>query len=317
MSLSIPPIRPRRPITGMSAILLPLLSADSPERAEIDWEGLCGHVARTADAGLIPAVNMDTGYGNLIPSEIRLRVLAETAAIMKGRPFLGGAFVEDKPGAPFSLDRYRDRLDEITDRGGTPVIFQSFGLTGQSDAAIVDSYASIGQHAGEFYAFELGKMFAPFGSIYSLEAYRGLMSVPQCLGAKHSSLSRALEWQRIELRDSVRPDFRVLTGNDLAIDMVMYGSDYLLGLSTFAPETFARRDAMWAAGDPAFFEVNDLLQYLGCFAFRSPVPAYKHNAAQFLHARGWIRTPLTYPGSPTRPDSDVAILQEILERLPQ
>ena len=31
----------------------------------------------------------------------------------------------------------------------------------------------------------------------------------------------------------------VLTGNDLAIDMVMYGSDYLLGLSTFAPEAFA------------------------------------------------------------------------------
>ena len=30
----------------------------------------------------------------------------------------------------------------------------------------------------------------------------------------------------------LRPEFMVLTGNDLAIDMVMYGSDYLLELNT-------------------------------------------------------------------------------------
>ena len=57
----------------------------------------------------------------------------------------------------------------------------------------------------------------------------GLLEIPACLGAKHSSLSRELEWQRLTLRDAKRPGFRVLTGNDLAIDMVMYGSDYLLG----------------------------------------------------------------------------------------
>ena len=78
-------------------------------------------------------------------------------------------------------------------------------------------------------------MFAPFGKIYSLEVYRGLLGIRQCIGAKHSSLRRELEWQRLVVRDAVRPDFLVLTGNDLAIDMVMYGSDYLLGLSTFAP----------------------------------------------------------------------------------
>ena len=65
------------------------------------------------------------------------------------------------------------------------------------------------------------------------------MELPQCIGAKHSSLSRQLEWDRLALRDATRPDFHVFTGNDLAIDMVMYGSDYLLGLSTFAPEEFA------------------------------------------------------------------------------
>ncbi len=97
--------------------------------------------------------------------------------------------------------------------------------------------------------------------------------------------------------------------------MVIYGSDYLLGLSTFAPDLFARRDALWAAGDPGFYELNDLLQYLGFFAFRAPVPAYKHSAAQFLKLRGWIGSDLTHPNSPTRPASDLPILREIAERL--
>ena len=305
-----PPIRPRRKITGMSAILLPLISG-----TEVDWKGLRDHVARTSDAGLIPAINMDTGYGNLIDESTRIRVLNETRDVTAGRPFIAGASVGDRPGDAFDFAAYRSRIDEITAVGGKPVIFQSFGLTEQNEDDLIDAYTAIGDHSGGFYAFELGKMFAPFGSIYSLAAYERLIQIPACLGAKHSSLNRDLEWQRLATRDAVRPEFMVLTGNDLAIDMVMYGSDYLLGLSTFAPAEFARRDAMWESGDVGFYELNDLLQYLGFLAFRSPVPAYKHNAAQFLKARGWIETSQTYPGSPTRPDSDVAILQEILDRL--
>jgi hypothetical protein len=107
----------------------------------------------------------------------------------------------------------------------------------------------------------------------------------------------------------------VLTGNDLAIDMVMYGSDYLLGLSTFAPDLFARRDAWWEAGDPRFHQLNDVLQYLGCFAFREPVPAYRHSAAQFLRLRGWIESDATHPRSPRRPESDREVLAEIARSL--
>jgi hypothetical protein len=107
----------------------------------------------------------------------------------------------------------------------------------------------------------------------------------------------------------------VLTGNDLGIDMIMYGSDYLLGLSTFAPDLFARRDTLWAAQAPGFYELNDLLQYLGCFAFRPPVPAYKHSAAQFLKLRGWIGCDRTHPAVPQRPDSDRAVLRDILQQL--
>jgi hypothetical protein len=121
-------------------------------------------------------------------------------------------------------------------------------------------------------------------------------------------------------RAGIAPEMKVLdvacgTGNDFGIDMVMYGSDYLLGLSTFAPDLFARRDACWLAGDPAFYELNDLLQYLGFFAFRSPGPGYKHSAAQFLKIRGWISTNRTHPESPKRPDTDIPILAELVERL--
>lgn len=308
----IPPLRKQRTISGMSAILLPLSS-----ETEIDWEGFRGHVQRTADAGLVPAVNMDTGFANLITQQQREQVLVETKQVLGGGEFIAGVFVKDSPGSSFNFDAYRVGLDQIKKHGGTPIIFQSFGLTEQDDQAIVQSYEKIGDHAGDFLGFELGTMFAPFGKIYSLEVYAGLMGIEACRGAKHSSLSRELEWQRIRLRDDKRPDFKVLTGNDLAIDMVMYGSDYLLGLSTFAPEAFARRDAMWANGDAGFYELNDLLQYLGFLAFRDPVPAYKHNAAQFLHARGWIQTSLTYPGSPQRPESDTALLLDIMHRLDQ
>jgi hypothetical protein len=148
-----------------------------------------------------------------------------------------------------------------------------------------------------------------------LETYEHLIQIPQCIGAKHSSLDRKLEWQRLEIRDRVRPEFRVLTGNDLAIDMVMYGSDYLLGLSTMAPDLFALRDHYWEQGDPEFFHVNDWLQYLGFFTFRAPTPAYKHSAAQFLKLRRWIDCDHTFPGSPNRPDSDRAVLETLLQGL--
>jgi dihydrodipicolinate synthase/N-acetylneuraminate lyase len=303
-------LRPRRPITGISAILLPFGGDQT-----IDWRGFEAHVARTAAAGLMPAVNMDTGYVDLLDDTQRVQVLDRARHVLAGRPFVAGAFVADRPGSRFDRDAYLRQLEVITARGGTPVLFQSHGLTDQADADIIASYAELGRHCERFIGFELGPMFAPFGKIYSLDVYRALLSVQACVGAKHSSLRRDLEWQRLALRDAARPEFQVFTGNDLAIDMVMYGSDYLLGLSTFAPDLFARRDAYWAAGNPAFYELNDVLQYLGFFAFRAPVPAYKHSAAMFLRLRGWIGSDATHPRSPTRPGSDRALLREIGRQL--
>jgi dihydrodipicolinate synthase/N-acetylneuraminate lyase len=303
-------LRPRRRIEGASAILLPFEADGS-----VDWKGFDGHVSRTADLGLTPAVNMDTGYANLIDEGLRTELLRRTREVLDRRPFLAGAFVGDRPGDGLDLDAYFGQVDSIQEYGGTPVVFQSHGLTALDDDRVIGAYAAIGRRADRFVAFELGTAFAPFGRIYSLEVFRQLLGIPSCVGAKHSSLHREPEWHRLIVRDEVRPDFKVYTGNDLAIDMVMYGSDYLLGLSTFAPDAFAKRDRLWEAGDPAFYEINDLLQYLGFFAFRPPVPAYKHSAAMFLHLKGWISSGRTHPGSPARPLSDLEVLHDIDRRL--
>ncbi len=300
---------PGRTIKGMSAVVLPHLDPRT-----VDWASLDAHIARTREAGLTPAVNMDTGYVQLLDPGTRVEVLDRAAAITGG-DFVAGAFVADEPGAVFDLDAYRRAAQEITDRGGVPVVFPSHGLNDHGDPAWLDAHGRLADHIDRFIGFELGPMFVPHGRIVAPETYRGLLELPQCIGAKHSSLDRGLEWDRLALRDRLRPDFMVLTGNDLAIDMVMYGSDYLLGLSTFAPDKFAERDRLWANRDPGFHQLNDLLQYLGHFAFRPPVPGYRHNAAMFLEMRGWAETPAVPPGVPTRPDSDGPILRDIGERL--
>lgn len=302
---------PRRAITGMSAVLLPYTT-----EGRIDWDAAEAHIARTVAAGLTPAVNMDTGYVQLLDADDKDRML-DLAASVAGTSFVAGAYVPDEAGAPFDLAGYVAACAAIESRGGTPVVFPSYGLNSLDDQGWVASLAAIGEAVERFIGFELGPMFVPYGRIPSLDAYEAMLGIESCVGAKHSSLSRRREWDRLVVRDRVRPEFRVFTGNDLAIDMVIYGSDYLLGLSTFAPEAFAARDRMWATGDPGFHELNDLLQYLGHFAFRSPVPGYRHDAAMFFELRGWASSSNTPHGAPQRPESDRAVLADILEHLEQ
>lgn len=301
-------IRPRRHIAGISATLLPY-SAEG----YIDWDSLAAHISRTAEAGLIPAVNMDTGYGALLDAATRLQIVELARSLVA--EFVAGAHVDDAPGDPVDIDAYRATMDEIASRGGTPIVFPSHGLGSVPESDVVSFHAGLGEACDSFIAFELGPVFDPRGRIYQLDTFEGLLGVAQCVGAKHSSLDRRAEWLRLDLRDRTRPDFKVFTGNDLAIDMVIYGSDYLLGLSTFAPDAFALRDRWWAAGDDRFYELNDVLQYLGAFAFREPVPGYRHDAARFLKLRGWLASNRTHPGSAARPDSDDEILARILDRL--
>jgi dihydrodipicolinate synthase/N-acetylneuraminate lyase len=303
-------ITPGRNIEGICALLLPFKEDGTP-----DFDALGRLIEITIQSGLTPAVNMDTGYVHLLSAGERLEVLKITRSLMDGRRFIAGAFVQEETGR--ISDAYAHQVATIRSHEGTPILFQCGALKGKSPAEIVSVYRKVATMCDQLLAFELGEMFAPFGQIYPLEVVQQLMEIPQIRGMKHSSLDRRQEWERLELRDRVRPEFRIYTGNDLAIDMVMFGSDYLLGLAAFAPDAFGRRDQCWAHHDPSFFQWNDLLQYLGAFAFRHPVPAYRHSAAQFLKIRGMIPCDQPHPLSPRRPATDIAILQDIARRLEQ
>jgi dihydrodipicolinate synthase/N-acetylneuraminate lyase len=292
----------------MSAILLP-----HTVDGDIDWPAFEAHLRRTIEAGLTPAVNMDTGFIQLLDDETITRVLDIAAGT--DSDFVAGAFVADRPGAGFDQPCYAGAMHEISRRGGTPVVFPSYGLNALPEPELIAALARLGSDVDRFIGFELGPMFVPSGRIYSIEGYEQMLAIDSCVGAKHSSLDRVAEWERLAVRDRVRPDFAVLTGNDLAIDMVMYGSDYLLGLSTFAPAEFALRDRFWRDGDPRFHELNDLLQYLGQFAFRAPVPGYRHDAAMFFELRGWASSDRVPVEAPQRPASDHEILADIADRL--
>ena len=117
-------LRPRRKITGISAILLPFTSG-----GDVDWPAFSAHVSRTARAGLAPAVNMDTGYVHLLDESLRKSVLRRTRETLGNGHFVAGAFVADRMGDAFQLDAYLREIEAIHSEGGTAVLFQSFGLT--------------------------------------------------------------------------------------------------------------------------------------------------------------------------------------------
>jgi dihydrodipicolinate synthase/N-acetylneuraminate lyase len=301
-------VRPQRDIEGISAVLMPL---DGAGRA--DFAGLARQIDRVRAAGLVPAVNMDTGWVHRLDAAERLEALETARRVLGSGRYVAGAYVEDGTG-PMRA-RYRGAVAAIVARGGTPILFPCTELQAASGAAIVDLFREMAAGTPGILAFELGQDFVPFGRIFDADSIRGLLDTDGVLGLKHSSLRRDLEWERLALRDERRPGFRIYTGNDLAIDMVMYGSDYLLGLSAFAPEAFARRDRYWRDGDGRFHALNDLLQYLGAFAFRSPTPAYRHSAAQFLKITGHLDNDEPPAGTPRRPEEDVAVLADIARRL--
>ena len=303
-------VRPGREILGISAMLLPIGDDGEP-----DLDALVELVARTTAAGLVPAVNMDTGYGNLLTPAERRAVIAAARTVTGDSMLVAGAWVDDGAGAPFDEAVQLAAVAEVVDAGAVPVVFPNYGLASLDPGATVAAHELVGKEVDRFIGFELSTQFAPTGKIWDLDTYRGVMGVIACIGAKHSSLERRPEWDRLRLRDIDRPDFKVFTGNDLAIDMVTYGSDYLLGLSAFAPDLFAARDRAWTSGDASFAERNDDLQALGSFAFRAPVPAYKHDAAMYLHHRGWIPTPHPHPAAARRPEADADVLAALHQRL--
>jgi dihydrodipicolinate synthase/N-acetylneuraminate lyase len=302
-------IKPRRKPAGIAAALLPF-----DAEGQVAVEAFQNHLRTTHRAGLMNAVNMDTGYANYLSDEDKTRVLRWTRDALGDQiPFIAGAYVEGRDGD--AVSPYRMHMDGIAAWGGIPIIFQSSRLKGLSAREKVAAYREISKGFSEVIAFELNPVFAPNGEIFDEDTVRGLMDIPEIKGIKHSSLDRVLELGRLELRDSHRPEFRIYTGNDLGINMIEYGSDYLLGLATFAPGKFAERDRLWAEGDAAYYALSDALQHLGNVAFRASVPAYKHSAAVFLHLTGSVPSPRTHPQNMTRPEWEVDLLRDCAARL--
>jgi dihydrodipicolinate synthase/N-acetylneuraminate lyase len=301
--------QPGRKVQGIAAALLPF---ETDGRVAV--EAFQNHLRNTHRAGLMNAVNMDTGYVNYLSASEKLDVLRWTReALGPEVPFVAGAYIEGQQGDLVQL--YRREMDAIVGLGGIPILFQTSRLHGKSPAQKAAVYQEASRDYSHVLAFELGQMFAPNGEIFEEETVRRLMDIPEIRGMKHSSLDRVAELERLSLRDSQRPEFRIYTGNDLGINMIEYGSDYLLGLATFAPEKFAARDRLWEVSDPAYYSLTDALQHLGNVAFRNPVPAYKHSAAVFLHLIGKIPSDHTHPKNPRRPEWEAEILRDCACRL--
>ena len=299
----------RRKPQGIAAALLPY---ETDGRVAV--ESFQNHLIATCHAGLTNAVNMDTGYVNLLTEAQKGEVLRWTRdALGQGVPFVAGAYIENQDGDVVTL--YRQQLDTITAFGAIPILFQTARLHGKSPREKVATYDAICKDYPQVLGFELSPRFAPNGEIFDEATVRGLMEIPELKGIKHSSLDRLLELERLTLRDKHRPDFRIFTGNDLGINMIEYGSDYLLGLATFAPEKFAERDRLWEVADPGYYVLSDALQHLGNVAFRDPIPAYKHSAAVFLHLTRRISSDLPHPKNPKRPPWEAEILQDCIRRL--
>lgn len=300
---------PFRKVQGIAAALLPY----APD-GRVPVEAFQRQLSDTQRAGLLNAVNMDTGYVNYLDAAERQEVLGWTRdALGKDTPFVAGAYIEGQSGDVVSL--YRRQMDTIVSHGGTPILFQTSRLHGKTPREKVAAYQQTARGYSNVLAFELGSMFAPNGEIFDEETFLGLLDIAEIKGLKHSSLDRLKELERLALRDARRPDFRIYTGNDLGINMIEYGSDYLLGLATFAPEKFAERDRLWEQGDAGYYALSDALQHLGNVAFRQPVPAYKHSAAVFLHLMGRIPSSLTHPKNPQRPPWEHEMLEDCARRL--
>jgi dihydrodipicolinate synthase/N-acetylneuraminate lyase len=302
--------QPRRKVQGMAAALLPY---EPDGRVAVD--SFAKQLSSTHRSGLMNAVNMDTGYVNYLSDAEKQEVLEWTRqALGKGIPFVAGAYIEHHSGDDI-VALYRRQIDTIVRFDGIPILFQTARLRGKSPAKIAEAYRGICRDYPHVLAFELGPMFASNGEIWNSETILRLMDIPEIKGMKHSSLDRLLELERLALRDAYRPDFHIYTGNDLAINMIEYGSDYLLGLAAFTPEKFAARDRLWEAGDFGYYALSDALQYLGNAAFRAPVPAYKHSAAVFLNLIRRIPSARTHPNNQHRPAWEAEIMADCARRL--
>ena len=86
--------QPRRNVQGIAAALLPYQSD-----GRIAADAFAQQLISTHQAGLMNAVNMDTGYVNYLSDAEKQNVLDWTRqALGPGVPFIAGAYIENQTG---------------------------------------------------------------------------------------------------------------------------------------------------------------------------------------------------------------------------
>ena len=116
----------RRKVQGIAAALLPF-----EHDGRIAVRAFEQHLVATQRAGLMNAVNMDTGYVNYLTESQKQEVLRWTRdALGKEVAFVAGAYIEGLDGDIVSL--YRQQIDQISALGGIPILFQTARLKGHS-----------------------------------------------------------------------------------------------------------------------------------------------------------------------------------------
>src|SRR6476620_912622 len=127
--------QPRRKVHGIAAALLPY---EADGRVAVD--AFAQNLTLTHRAGLMNAVNMDTGYVNYLSDSEKQDVLNWTRqALGQGIPFVAGAYIENHAGDDI-VTLYRRQIDTIVRLEGTPILFQTSRLHGKPPAKIAEVY---------------------------------------------------------------------------------------------------------------------------------------------------------------------------------
>jgi hypothetical protein len=308
LTLALRHLTPGRRIDGAAA--LPVWLGPS---GRLDLPGLAGRLQATFAAGLTPAVNLFGGSVECLGREQRTDVLATAAGVARGRRFIAGTRPTEDT-APLAV-RYGRAIDAVVRQGGTPLLLPIAELTVLDGDGLAHLWRQATSGHRGVLVIEMGAVFAALAPLYAAGVIPRLLDIGSLGGLVHASLDRGAEWARVEARDIARPDFRIYSGHERALDMVAYGSDYLLGTAGCAPEAFAVRDRAWRDGQPVGFEVNDALQALGALLYRAPMGGARHGALQWLQARGLVEAAAPVSGVERRPDSDLALYRDLAERL--
>ena len=284
-----PPVRPRRTITGMSAVLVPY-TADG----NIDWAAFEAHVARTAEVGLTPAVNMDTGYVQLLDARHASPGRSTSPPTSPAAAFVAGAFVADEPGDAFDLDAYvAAAIDAIAapgrHAGDLPVLRAQRACRRRVGRR---ARRAIGRRRRPLHRLRARRRCScPYGRIYSLDAYAALLGIAR-VHRREALVAAAAARSGSGSPSATRcgPTSTCSPATTSPSTWSMYGSDYLLGLSTSRPTCSPRRDRRWATATPRSTSSTTCCSTSATSRSARRCPRTATTRRMFLELRGWAAT---------------------------